>query len=97
MTETDKILEVVKQMGAETYKQGKEWNGNKVYVPVYARTSYVGLPLVIFEDENGLRLSTPDEAIDYVNATTIFNEDGEPIEEETSDRKFTSWKNPHNN
>ena len=58
---------------AKSYRQGEDWNGNKVYIPVYSKTAFVGLPLVIFEDEKGLRLSTPEEAVDYINKTTVFD------------------------
>lgn len=94
MMSNSEILRVVKKLGASSYKEGKEWNGHKVYVPVYSKMSYVGLPLVIFDDDGELRLSTPEEALDYINATTIFDEEGDP-EEETIDRKFSSWEVPH--
>lgn len=76
MSDRSKVLEVVKKMGAKSYKQGEDWNGNKVYIPVYSKTTFVGLPLVIFEDEKGFRISTPEEAIDYINKTTVSNLDG---------------------
>lgn len=96
MNDKSEVLDVIKMMGAKSYKQGEDWNGNKVYIPVYSKTAFIGLPLVIFEDENGFRLSTPEEAIDYINKTTVFDLDGE-VEENETKPKFTNFKNPHEN
>ena len=94
MNDKREVLDIVKRMGAKSYRQGEDWNGNKVYIPVYSKTTFIGLPLVIFEDEKGFCLSTPEEAIDYINKTTVFNLDGE-VEENGTKPKFTNFKNPY--
>ena len=74
------IMAMVEDLGATTFTKGKDWHGCKVYKPEYEEISYVGLPLVIFKDENGYRLSTADEALEYINETTDPEELEEPQE-----------------
>ena len=63
------ILSAIKMLGANTYRIGKEWKNMRVYIPVYSKKSFVGLPVVIFDDGKELRLSTAEEALDYINNT----------------------------
>ena len=57
----------IKLLGADGYKEGNDWNGMKVYIPIYSKKACVGLPLVILYDGKELRLSTADEALEYIN------------------------------
>lgn len=61
------VKELIAQLGAKQYKKGKEFKGYEVYVPVYAKMAYIGLPLVVLVKGNEARISTGDEALDYLD------------------------------
>ena len=66
----------MREIGAYTYKLGEEWNGYKVYEPVYKEPVYIGFPLVVLVKDGKVRVSTGDEALDYL-AYTLRNEPDE--------------------
>lgn len=74
MRKEKEIQEIVELLGANDYERGKDWKGMQVFIPVYNKMSYVGFPLVIFKEDGGYRLSTDDEALEYINATTDSSE-----------------------
>lgn len=64
--------EEIKQLALDylqgsSYKRGKDWNGYEVYEPVYKEFAYTGLPLVVLVKDDEVKLSSPDEAISYLN------------------------------
>lgn len=59
-----------KSQGYETAEYLCEWRGFKCYEPVITdgETSFVGLPLLILEDNEGnIRMSTPEEAMQQID------------------------------
>ena len=66
----------IEQLGADTCKIGEEWNGYKVYEPIYKTPVYTGMPLVFLAKDGKVRVSTEDEALDYL-AYTLRNEPDE--------------------
>ena len=78
---TDKTREAIKGMmaglGASRYKKAKPWNGYDVYKPVYTEMAYRGLPFVVLVKDGKVRLSTPDETLDYTDFLYPSDEDDE--------------------
>ena len=54
------------ELGAKAYKEGKPWCGYKVYLPVYEGNPVIGIPYVVLQSEEEVRLCTPDEAMEYL-------------------------------
>ncbi len=66
--DTKKLLdEATEALGADSCKRGKDWNGYEVYIPVYERSGYVGLPLVVLAKDGDVRISTEEEAFEYLD------------------------------
>lgn len=68
------VDEFAKSQGYETAEYLCEWRGFKCYEPIVAknRMSYVGLPLLILEDEKGnIRMSTPEEAMQQIDESVL--------------------------
>lgn len=63
------VLEAISEMGAKRYKRGKDWKGYAVYIPLYTGNPVIGLPLVVLEKDNEVRISTDDEALEYLAYT----------------------------
>lgn len=64
------VNEFAKTQGYEKAEYLCEWRGFKCYEPVVAEgeVSFVGLPLLILEDEKGnIRMSTPEEALQQID------------------------------
>lgn len=53
-------------LGASRYKEGAAWEGYDVYVPVYPKRQYIGLPYVVLVRGDTVRISTEQEALDYL-------------------------------
>ena len=62
------IKELIEQLHAVSYKQGEDYKGYKVFVPVYNREVTLGLPLVVLANDKEVRISTPEESIEYLNS-----------------------------
>ena len=62
----NEILQMVSDLNAESYRQGKEWQGYSVYVPVYEKCPIIGFPYVILVRGESVRLSTEEEAVGYL-------------------------------
>ena len=60
------ILELVADLGASSYKEGVEWKGYKVYIPQYKGNPCIGLPYVVLQKGNEIRLSDDDECMEYL-------------------------------
>ena len=67
--DTKKLLnEAMEALGADSCKRGKNWNGYEVYIPVYVNGGYVvGLPLVVLVKDGDVRISTEEEAYEYLD------------------------------
>ena len=65
-----KIQELMAELGAKTYKEGKPWRGYKVYLPVWEGNPVIGLPYVVLQSDKEVRLCTTDEAMEYLEFTS---------------------------
>lgn len=76
---TDKTREAIKGMmaeiGASRYKKGVPWKGYEVYKPVYTEFAFRGHPYVVLVKGDRVRLSTPEESIEYLGFSTPPGED----------------------
>lgn len=61
------IQQIIEQLSADGVKRGKDWKDYQVYVPIYKVNSCVGLPLVILVSPSETRLSTAEEALEYLD------------------------------
>lgn len=61
------LEQLIEQLSADGVKRGKDWKDYHVYVPVYKESSFVGLPLVILVSPSETRLSTLEEALEYLD------------------------------
>lgn len=62
----ERIQEFAAENGYTKIEKAEPWHGYDVYVPVYDEMSYVGLPFVILVRGEEIRLSTPEEALEWV-------------------------------
>lgn len=60
------IRSFLEELNASEYKKGKPWKGYLVYEPVYDEDVCMGLPYVILANDDEVRISTDDEALDYL-------------------------------
>ena len=60
------IQELIEDLGAKSYKKGVDWNGYQVYIPQYKGNPCIGLPYVVLQKGNDVRISTPDESMAYL-------------------------------
>lgn len=74
---TKNIKLAIRALGASRYKKSVPWNGYDVYKPVYTEMAYRGLPLVVLVKDGKVRLSTPDETLDYTDFLYPSDEDDE--------------------
>ena len=63
--EIDDIMET--ELLADSYKRGVDWKGYQVYIPVYNKFITIGLPFVVMVKDGTVRISTGDEATEYLN------------------------------
>jgi hypothetical protein len=70
MTE-DQILKFAIDQEYDDIKYIGKWKEYEVYEPLfdYEGISYVGLPLIILVKDDTIRMSTPDEAFEYLDDT----------------------------
>ena len=61
------ILELIEELNAKTYSRGENWKGYEVYVPVYEKEMYMGLPYVVLVKDGEARISTPEESLEYLD------------------------------
>lgn len=68
------------ELQADGFHRGEDFGGMEVYVPEYDAPACIGYPLVVFAEKDGsVRLSSPQEAMDYLVATAP------PADEEEED------------
>lgn len=68
------IDKFAKRQGYQTAEYLCEWRSFKCYEPIAAdgEISFIGLPLLILEDENGnIRMSTPEEAMQQIDESVL--------------------------
>ena len=63
----DIIQELAFDLKASSVKRGKDWNGYKVFVPVYRKRCIIGLPYVILVKGDEARISTEEESFAYLD------------------------------
>ena len=63
----EKIDDLFSETPADYYHKGYDWNGYEVYELEFDKKSCVGLPLVILVKGEEVRLSTPDESLEYLD------------------------------
>lgn len=63
----DKLESMLDEMEAEGYEKGPSWEGYNVYIPTYRGDPKIGLPYVILEKGGRLRISSPDESLEYLD------------------------------
>ena len=56
-----------KEMGAKSLRGPITWNGYEVYIPEYNGSPKIGPPLVILKKGDKVRISTYDEAFDFLD------------------------------
>ena len=64
------IIEFAKQHGYQNVVYLCKWRGFKCYEPIMSEgeISFIGLPLLILEDEDGnIRMSTPEESLQQLD------------------------------
>ena len=62
-----KLLELCRiSLSADKLKKGKDWNGYKVYEPVYKCEFIGGLPRVVLIKDEDVRISTFEECFKYM-------------------------------
>lgn len=78
---TDKTREAIKgmmaELGASRYEKSVPWKGYEVYKPVYTEFAFRGHPYVVLVKGDRVRLSTPEESIEYLGFSTPPGEDDE--------------------
>lgn len=69
MTEAvkERVEEATAALSAKKYRSGAKWNGYDVYIPEYDQFSYVGLPFIVLVRGDEVRISTEDEAFEYLD------------------------------
>lgn len=63
----DEILNLARDLNADSVTVGKNWKGYNVYKPEYEDGAIVGLPYVILEKVGNARISTEEEAFEYLD------------------------------
>ena len=66
MNENAKDLAVDFTM-ARKFRCGIQWNGYDVFIPVYRGNPVIGLPRVLLQKGEEARISTTDEAFEYLS------------------------------
>ena len=60
------IRSLIEELNTSEYKKGRPWKGYEVYEPVYDEDVCIGLPYVILAKDDEVRISTDDEALEYL-------------------------------
>ena len=72
---TEKIQKLVEELGTEYAEKGTDYKGYEVYIPAYSNDVCIGYPLIILAKGEEARISTPKEALEYLNMTNPDDED----------------------
>lgn len=63
----NEIINLARDLNADSVTVGKSWKGYNVYKPEYKAEAIVGLPYVILEKDGKARVSTEKEAFEYLD------------------------------
>ena len=64
---TDEIEDLIyEELGADDMERGEDWKGYEVYEPIYNEHVTIGYPLVVLVKDKDVRLSTPEESLEYL-------------------------------
>lgn len=85
------IQSFMEELNTSKYKKGRPWKGYEVYEPVYDEDVCIGLPYVILAKDDKVRISTDDEALDYL-AFSLGNGAEESKDEEMQTDKSLTGK-----
>lgn len=66
----DELKNLIDELMGDGYREGPQWNGYRVYIPTYNQPMYIGLPLVVLEKDGEYRISTDEEAMQYLSVST---------------------------
>ena len=62
----ERVKELLEQLGTYYASKGEKFNGYEVYIPQYSGDPAIGFPLVVFKKGDEVRISTPEESINYL-------------------------------
>ena len=79
---------IFNELNADGMERKENWRGMEVYDPVYDRPVSIGYPFVVFVKGDEVRLSTPEEAMEYLVATTPEEDGMDDDEAEEMAEKF---------
>lgn len=67
----EKIVTYAKSQGYKTVEYLQQWRDCDVYEPIYdeKEIAYIGLPLKILVKGEEIRMTTPDEAFEFLDET----------------------------
>lgn len=63
----EKVRELANELGASEVKRVKDWNGYKVFKPIYKGNPIVGYPYVILVKGDEVRICDAKESLEYLN------------------------------
>ena len=63
----EKIKELADELGADEVKRGKDWDGYKVFKPVYKGNPIIGYPYVILVKGEDARICDVKESLEYLD------------------------------
>lgn len=63
------IIKFARRQGYETAEYRGEWRGFNCYEPIFkkGKVAYIGLPVLILESNGNIRMSTSDEAFQFID------------------------------
>lgn len=79
---------IFNELNADRMERRENWRGMEVYDPIYDRQTSIGYPFVVFVKGDEVRLSTPEEAMEYLVSTTPEEESMDDDEAEEMAEKF---------
>lgn len=71
----DKFEKALEELGTKYYEKGVDFKGYEVYIPRYSSDVCIGYPLVILKKGEEIRISTVEEALEYLRLTNPDDED----------------------
>ena len=58
---------IEEEFGTKKFQKYRDWKGYEVYVPKQGKGMYCGLPYMVLVKDGEVRISTPDETIEWLN------------------------------
>ena len=65
----EKAKKLLETLGTEYAEKGVDYKGYEVYIPSYSGDACIGLPLVVLVKGDEARISSADEALEYLAMT----------------------------